>query len=227
MNRDKEFIDSQITIKDNKVYTKEIAIIEFPKRYVDRKLAVMDEKIYVTGIFSIIIGNKYSVSLIPTYIETNPFYIKEIVRDEVEYIQFHYAKNSIIIENTTVIRNKVLTYTVFEELFLKANTPWFIGYEDLNRILENMGYYADSKIGENNLINEIITSYITRDLKNKKVYHRLAIDKPYTYVSLSDVFYSTIGTSAKLSGSFFSSGLVSALTQPEKSPTKLEEIIRR
>jgi hypothetical protein len=227
MIRNKDTIRSHITLKDKQYITDTATIIEFPKRYLDKDLVTIGTKTYVYGIFAIIIGDTYSVSIIPSFIETSPLLVKEIVRDGIEYIQFHYGKNMVIIENDSVIRNKIYSYNIVEEFYLKGNVPWYIEYNDLNLIFSNLKYYADSDIGNSKLTNEVITSYITRDIKDKHVYHRLSNRKEYCYIALDDIYYATLGTINKLSGSYFDKGLVSALVQPEKSPTQLEKIIRK
>lgn len=227
MIRNKSLIQKHITLQNNQYVTDTLTILEFPKRYLDKDMATISDKTYVYGIFALIIGDTYSVSLIPSFIETNPLYIKEITRDNVEYVQFYYGKDMPVIENVQVIRNKVYTYNVLEEFYLRGNVPWFLAYDDLNTIFNNMRYYADSAIGDSKLTNEIITSYITRDATDKHVYHRLSKKPDHVYIALDDIYYATLGTVNKLSGSYFDKGLVSALVQPEKSPTKLEQIIRK
>jgi len=227
MLRNKSLIQKHITLQNNQYVTDTLTILEFPKRYLDKDLATLGAKTYVYGVFALIIGDAYSVSLIPSFIETNPLYIKEILRDNVEYVQFYYGKDMPVIENTQVIRNKVYTYNILEEFYLRGNVPWYIAYDDLNTIFNNMLAYADSAIGSSKLTNEIITSYITRDIIDKHLYHRLSKKPDYTYIALDDIYYATLGTVNKLSGSYFDKGLVSALVQPEKSPTKLEQIIRK
>lgn len=227
MKRNKDTISSHITLKDKQYITDAVTIIEFPKRYLDKDLATIGAKTYVYGVFAIIIDDTYSVSLIPSFIETSPLHIKEIVRDSIEYVQFHYGKGMPIIENNVVIRNKVYTYNILEELYLKGNVPWFIEYTDLNTIFSNMRYYADSGIGDSKVTNEIITSYIARDTQDKRLYHRLSKNKEHCFIALDDIYYATLGTVNKLSGSYFDKGMVSALVQPEKSPTNLEKIIRK
>lgn len=227
MIRNKKTIEQHVKLVDNKYVTDTLTVIEFPKRYLDKEIATIADKTYVYGIFAIIIGEVYSVSLIPSSIETNPLYIKENIRDNVEYIQFYYGKDMPIIENKNVIRNKVNTYNILEEFYLRGNIPWYIDYEDLNTIFNNMRYYADSAIGDTKLTNEIITSYIARDPSDMHIFHRLSKNKESVYIALDDIYYATLGTVNKLSGSYFDKGIVSALVQPEKSPTKLEQIIRK
>lgn len=227
MIRNKDTISKHITLKDKQYITDSPTIIEFPKRFLDKDLATIGAKTYVYGVFAIIIGDTYSVSIIPSFIETSPLHVKEVTRDNIEYVQFHYGKGMSIIENNSVIRNKIYTYNILEEFYLKGNVPWYIDYNDLNTIFSNMKYYADSNIGQSKLTNEIIVSYIARDTEDKTRYHRLSKNKDYCFIALDDIYYATLGTVNKLSGSYFDKGLVSALVQPEKSPTQLEKIIRK
>lgn len=227
MKRDPDFINSNLYIKDNKLYTKKKTIIEFPKQYGDKDLLTMEDNIFLFGVFAIIIDDKYSVSTIPTIIKTTPLVITEVVKDdEAEYIQFCYGKDAVIIENLDSIRNDILSYNVFELFYISGKIPWFLEYRDLVKLLDNMPRYADSGIGASFIANEVICSFLTRIKNDKTKFYRLDTTKPYTYVDLFNVYYSAISTLNKVAGSYFTEGLTSALVNKEKKPTRLENLVR-
>jgi len=226
LKRDKEFIKNNLYIKNNKVYTKEKTIIEFPLWYENKELLDIQDVTYLYGIFSIIIGDKYSVSIIPTYITTNPIIINEIERDGIIYGQFIYGKDDCIIDNTNVIKKELLSYNLFENFFIFAKIPWFINYEDLIKITDNIFKYAKSNLGENYLATELVASFISRDKTNKTVFHRQNLKNEIDYVDLTNVYYSALSTTTKLAGNYFTESLTSALVQKEEVPTKLENLVR-
>lgn len=225
--RDKDFMDSIVELKDGAYYCKEPVNIEFPKWYQDKQMFDIADNTYLYGIFSIHCGNKYSVSVIPTVLVTAPILITEVERFGEPYIQLRYGKGDRIIESEKVIQHSFLSYNFFDADFMQGKVPWFLTYEDLCRILDNMVQYAASNLGANLVSNEVVVSFITRLLKNKGVFYRLKPGEEYTFVDLMDVRYSTLSTLSKLAGNYFDEGLVSALVHQEKTPNKLENHVRK
>lgn len=226
MKRNSEFVASKLYTKDGKIYCKEKCIIEFPKWYQDKDLASIQEVAYIYGIFSIIIGDQYSVSVIPTLIATVPIMVNEVERNGVTYIQFLYGKDDPIIDNTKAVKHDILSYNFFETFYMYARIPWYIEYEDLLRIMDNLPKYAKSNVGDNFISNELTTSFITRNKDNKQEFFRQGNGKGYEYVDLMNVYYSALSTTNKIAGNYFQESLVSAIVQKEKQPTKLENLVR-
>jgi len=61
--------------------------------------------------------------------------------------------------------------------------------------------------------------------KDKTQFYRQGSGE-YEYVDLMSPYYSMTSTTAKISGGHFQQGLTSAIVQKEKSPTKLETLVR-
>lgn len=227
MKRDKAFIESKLYIKDDKIYTKEKTIIEFPKWYENKELLDIQDVTYLYGIFAIIIDNKYSVSIIPTLINTTPIIIREVERDNGIYTQFVYGKDDILIDNTNVVKKDLLSYNLFENFFIYAKAPWFIEYEDLIKILDNLYSYSNSNLGNNFVASELVTSFIARTKKDKTVFLRQNPSAEADYVDLTNVYFSALSTLNKVAGNYFTEGLTSALVQKEVAPTRLENLVRQ
>jgi hypothetical protein len=226
MKRDSEYFKKIIIKDNNKIITKENLKIEFPKRYIDKGLAKIGSNIEVYGIFALVKDDKYCISNIPAMVYTSPVIINERTVNEAEYVVFEYGSNSPIINDITVLKNNILTEALFQEFIINGKMPWFIEYEDVIVMFKNMVKYAASAIGENHVSSELITSYIARSKKDIKLFHRNAPNDEYIFAPLDDVFYSANSTFAKLAGNYFSDAIISAIKQPEKSPTKLEKLLR-
>ena len=224
--RDAKQISSQLYTKGEKIYCKQKTIIEFPKWYEDKELASIQEVAYIYGIFAIIIGDKYSVSVIPTLIPTIPILVNEIEREEVIYTQFVYGKDDCIIENINVVKHDILSYNFFETYFMYAREPWYVEYEDLIKIMDNLVPYAKSNVGDSHISSELVVSYITRSKGNRKQFYRQVEGKSkYEYVDLMNVYSSVFSTTNRLAGGYFTNGMVSSLVQPSKTVSKIETLV--
>lgn len=226
LKRDPQFIGSQLYREGDKLYCKDKCIIEFPKWYEDKELATIQDTVYFYGIFAILIGDKYSVSVIPTMCQTTPIMIKEIERDGVVYNQFIYGKDDCILNNLNVVKTELLSYNFFETFYMYARAPWFIEYEDLVRLMDNLPVYANSNVGGNFISNELTTSFITRSKADKKVFFRQDGSKGSEYVDLMNVYFSALSTTNKIAGNYFMESMTSAIVQPEAKTTKLEDLVR-
>ncbi len=230
LTRDKAFIEQNLIVKDNKVFTKEKLIIEFPKWYENKEFLDRQSVTYLYGVFAMIIGNKYSVSVIPTLITTQPIMVNEVEKEDGEYIQFIYGKGDCIIENINVVKKELLAYNLFENFFIYSRVPWFIEYEDLIRITDNLSNYAKSNLGNNQIAMELVISFIARCVEDKRLFFRQK-EKDYKstpeYVDLLNIYWSVRSSAGKLGGNYFSRSLVSAIVQPETEETKLEKLVRQ
>jgi hypothetical protein len=227
LKRNKDFISSKLYTKDGKIYCKEKCTIEFPKWYEDKELATIQDSVQFYGVFAIIIGDQYSVSIIPTLCQTTPIMVREIEREGIVYNQFIYGKDDCILDNVNVVKVEILSYNFFETYYMYARAPWYIEYEDLVRIMDNLPGYAKSNVGDNYISNEVVTSFITRSKADKKVFFRQNGTKGFEYVDLLSPYFSSLSTVNKLGGNYFTNSLVSAIVQPETSTTKLEEHVRQ
>lgn len=225
--RDKEFIISKLYEQDGKYCCKEACYIEVPLRYVNAGLLEIGIVCNLIGIYRLVIGDKYSVSVVPSFIRTAPYTIEEVKINEIEYYRLHYLKDYPVIENTEVLRKDILTYFIFDEFIMKGKVPWYLEYDDYGKIYDLAAKYAATGVGDNQAIIELLISYLTRQKNNLKEYARLNPLTPYKYVPLDSVYYSSPSTVNKLAGNRFSEGVVSAIVQRTNSASKVEELVRK
>lgn len=223
LERDPEFIKKHVSVKNDKVVTNAQTIIEFPQWYFEKGLAFQGEKVSFYGIFAMIIDGKYSVSIIPTTMVANPLILGTIKRGDVEYIQMSFAPGDTILESTDVVKEANKSQNMFKDFFMYSNIPWYVSYEDLAKIMNNLMPYAASRIGANPITNELLTSFVTRDATNPSRYYRQTTMKgDLMFVDIMDKFLSVKGTVNRLAGGYFQTGIVSALADPSEKPSNIE-----
>ena len=227
LKRDKDYVRSTITKKDDGYYTTKKTIIEFPKWYETKGLYEISDNTFVYGIFAMIVDDKYSVARIPTVINTTPLMVKEVERDGEVYIQLIYGPGDRIINGEKVLMQPFLSYEYFNGFYMLAKVPWFIDYEDLVFTMDNTTKYAGNNLGSNTVGNEVLATFISRQQENKHAFFRTdPKGKPY-FVGLMDVRFSALSTINKQAGNYPEESLVSALINKEKKPTTLENHVRR
>lgn len=227
MKRDKAYVESTISKKDDGYYTTKKTIIEFPKWYEEKGLYEISDNTFIYGIFAMIVDDKYSVSRIPTVVNTTPIMVKEIERDGDTFIQLIYGPGDKIINGYNVLMQPFLSYEFFNQFYMLAKIPWFMEYDDLIFVMDNTVKYAGNNLGSSAVGNEVLIAFISRDQNNKKKFFRSnPVGRPY-FTGLMDVRYSALSTVNKLAGNYPEESLVSALIIKEKKPTTLENHARR
>lgn len=214
------------------VLNKDLNVV-FPTRYINRRLAYMGDTVNVLGIFAIIDeNNNYAIMNIPSMIELTPSMSNEVNIDDDPYMLLEFNQNDVFTCNTSLLQEDGFIYDLFDDFFIQGNIPWYLDYEDLSNILILSQKYAGSRIGNNPLGLEILTSIAARVKTDKTVFYRtlsknidtMKKEKP-SYVALQNIFYTFSSTLAKTSGSYYKDGIVSAIVNKEKKKNQLEVIL--
>lgn len=227
LTRDPKFIKENIFKKDGKVYTKQKCSIEFPSWYIEKKLAYSEDNMLFYGVCVIIIGDKYSVSRIPTFLRSNPIRVSEIERQGMKFMKMDYGPGDEVLSTVMVVQEEVKSYDYLNNYLIYSRVPWFIEYDDYNFILGHLMKYAGSKVGLNPIANELNTSFVTRSAKDKLIYFRQTnLNVPYVYTDLMNLYYSVKSPVNKISGGYFQTGVVSALAIKSTEPSTAEKHLK-
>ena len=77
---------------------------------------------------------------------------------------------------------------------------------------------------------EILTSIVSRDPSNKRVYFRQILNKHEdinpAFIGLNNLYYSFDNTGAKILGNYFGEGVIAAIIDKEKKTSATSEILR-
>lgn len=221
--RDKNFMDSLISIKGDKVYCSKRCSIEFPSWYFDKNMGGMGRDISYIGIASIIVDNKYCITTIPTIVRSNPIDMSQVERGGQQYTRLEFGPGDPIFSNTHVVKETLMSYDFFNHFFLRTKVPWFIEYDDMVKLMNNLMYYAGSGVGKSPIGNELAVSFITRDAKNPENFFRqTGMTGEYVFIDLMDVYLSVRNVIDRLTGGYFKDALVGSLLDDPQDPTNLE-----
>lgn len=206
--------------------------VVFPDRYVNQELAFIGSTVKMVSIFAVVDKNRnYGVVLAPIFIELSPMNITSVDIDGSINKVLEFKKGDVFAGNRELILNEDFMYNLFDEFFLKGKIPWFLNYEHISNLFMEAKKYAGSKLGGNPLAMEILTAIICRVEGNKELFFRQVLEsnkskKKKTHVGLSNIYYSFDNTNSKINGSYYGSGVSSAIINQEKETTKVADVLR-
>lgn len=217
------------------VVTKDIKVI-YPERYESKNLAIVDNVVRLVSIFAILDdSNNYAVNNLPIFINLTPSNIDHVTINDELYTVLEFEEGSTYTESTELVINNKFLYDLFNLFYTNGKIPWFMSYNDLINIFSKTEKYANSDLGNNPIITEILASIVAKAPNDKTLLYREILEnnkkllesiKP-TYVGLMNPYYTFDNTVSKISGSYYTKGLMGALINKEKETTKIEEILRK
>ena len=229
LKRRPDVIKSYFNVKGNITTVNEDVIVVFPERYINRKLVIMGTNVSVVSCYAIIDNNNnYAVCSAPIFQTLSPTNMSDSVMNGVKFKVLYFDKGSVFIPNNKLIVRDSFIYELFDEFFVQGKIPWYINYTDISNLFLEADKYAGSRVGDDPLIYEILTSIISRSKDDKKEYFKNNIteDLQPAYVGLNNPYYSFNNTGARIIGSRFGTGLNVALVEPEKKTSETTDILR-
>lgn len=220
---------------DGSISTSKTVKIYVPERYTERQLATVASDTYIVGYFAMVLEDKYyTVSKILAPMRIKPTVISTVKFDGADYLEFQFDAGSVVIADSQLVRDDILTYRIFNEFVSKGHVPWFIDYRlDLGGLFDSSAKFAGVNFGANRVVLEIIAAAITRVKSQPTKYYRHAIQNTEDLtriepvnIPLRSVSYGATNTTSKLVGSYFGDGLTAALVNPADKVERIETILR-
>jgi hypothetical protein len=229
----KKVQDSLQELPDLRLVTLTGCKIYIPVRFAERGLAEIGNDTYICGVYAIVVEDKYyAVSTVNAMLRIEPSTVLKIKIHGDEYFEFTFNPGATVVSTLNLVRTDTLVYRIYDEIIAKGKVPWYLGYEELGKIFDTARYHAGANIGGNSEVTELIISIIARDPKDKINYYRTVAQtdalrdsiKP-AFISLRSVEYASTNTTTKLAGSYFGTGVISALVNPSERKERLESIL--
>ena len=234
--RDPERVKAQrVLLPNGSVVTKQGCKIYFPVRFTERFLANVGAEIRVVGLYAMVVEDKYySTCNVNAMMQITPSTINKVKFGNEDFYECVFDKGAVVIPSIDLVKQDVLVYRIYDELFSKGNVPWYVSYEDLGYIFATAKKHANANIGQDSMVTQLLVSLISRDPTDRNKYYRATIksrreliDRPPAFIPLKSVTYAATNTTNKIAGSYFSVGVKSALVSPAERVEKIEEILRR
>lgn len=224
-----------LVTKGNKVIAKEKVTIYIPEYFTRSALADIGSDIYIVGIFAMVLDDgSYAKSNTPAKLRISPIYTRELKIGAMDYLGFVFESGSTVIENTDLFKDNSLLYLVFNDILSKGRMPFQLSYDDVGDIFAKAKEFTGSGIMDNWEVMAILISMLARDPDDPNRQFRERVKSfndadsltPY-WSPIRSVQFMATNTMSKLAGSYFSDGLVSALTTETKEVEPIESILRR
>lgn len=231
LKRDLNKVLSQLFVSGNTVMTKSYCKIQVPKRFEDRDLCIIGRQISVYGLFALILEDgSYAVRNTMAMMQIEPYKTETVLVNGVEYYEFHFYPNSVVISNTSLVKEATVVYYVMDELIFQGKIPWYIGYEDMAKILDSSSKHAGSSVNSTLETIEMIDSAIARESDDLLKPYRYSASQgskaAMSFVPMVNVYFSAAGTVNKLGGNYFQDGVIAALVNPSTETSTVEEVLR-
>lgn len=208
--------------------------IYVPKRFEDKRLAIIGSEVQISGIYAMVTEDGFyavSKALAMMYIKPTSTTLVDVAGDAC--YEFSFDKGSTVVESVDLVKKSGICYQVYDEIIAKGNIPWFFSGEDVATLFLTSQYHAGVKLSVNNAPMEIIAAAISRDPNDPKNYYRFrikSIDEQYKipprFIAFRNVIYGATNTTARLMGSYFDDGLMSALVNPSEQTENVENFLR-
>lgn len=228
---------SQNLIKDSsgRIICKKPCRIIFPNRFIEAKIANIGVNTYCYGLFAVVLENgEYDVFNLMAFIELTPYRYGKVNFGEDEYEELFFEAGSQVFRTSHLVMKDTLAWNAVNEFIFNAKVPWYVSPDDLARIYRNSRKYAGSSVGDVPETMEMLVAIITRNAKNRMVQTRTTAESlkdfevdNVDFVPLKSVFEAVPTAVDKLTGSYLSDGIVSALTKRNTKAGKIEEILRK
>lgn len=206
--------------------------IIFPERWVAKELAELGETVHLIGYFAVVdaLGN-YGKMMIPAVVRTQPDRISKVVIDGDPYVKMEYDPGSNLISNMQVVRDDNLVYYIYSEFFEKARIPFYFDYAECAKFFTESQKYNGFKLGYDPAALEFLVAFMHRNPDNIGESFRHRPDaksgkvKP-SIMGLNDVTTGSNNFITKVTKSYTTSGITSALNNPARRAERIETMLR-
>lgn len=207
--------------------------IYIPTRYEDKGMIRFGEENYIVGVFGLFSGSHYSVSKIVGMVNIGSPKLTKVIIDEIEYYKADFTKGQVVIKRDKIITSNKIPFRLFNDIISRGYVPFYLNYDDIGTLLNTGKKYSAVGFCDKVDVFETITSLIARESSMSEKFYRQSVKgyddlskQPPQMNALYNVNYSASNTLSKITGSYFTDGVTSALINSTKKVERIESILR-
>jgi hypothetical protein len=203
--------------------------LRIPLSFKKHGAITIGDTVTTPGVLDMIINDKYRTGLnILASITIEPSDISEMTYNGVEYLVLKLKNGDKFMSSYRVIRDSQIVYVLWTEWITNGNVGYWLTYDDLLKLFNNVEELTGSGIGVSRSVYEGIISHIARDKNNLALQYRLTdMKKPMRLVALNSVSHAPTGALARINGAYFrDAGMTSALRYRIDQTQPFEDLLR-
>lgn len=218
---------------DYKWVTKKECRILFPETWVGRELAWVEGDIRVLTKFMLKIDDEYAVINECAYMPLTPDSIFSVDIDGVSHYELVFFAGSVVCPNLNLVINDNILYYISDEFLTKMRKPVYFNYSDMATMFLNSQWHTKLQLANNNTILELWIATLARWSQDQMIQYRYkaksmkdSLVDPPAWISFKSPVYMANSTLSKVSGAFFTDGMMSAITTESQVVEPLEALVR-
>jgi len=211
------------------IFTGKKLEVWIPKVYQERDLLTIGDDVSTLGIFQLRIDDALSATMMILSRVTIEFLsVRTEVEDEFEYIVLSLEKDSVFISNIFLVKDNNLIYSIFVTFLALGKIPPFLTYNIIQSLFDNDKKHCGIDLKVNHSIYEMIYAHMFRSNEDPYMFYRhTPMNKPPVIVPIHQISHGPISTSARITGSYLTEGMTSALVDDtEHRPSLVENLLR-
>lgn len=228
LKRNPNLIKENLIVSGSQVFAKQACSILIPYNYLNYRMASISDKISILAVAAVVIGGEYGVLNGCASITITPSTTRQVKIGGAEFLEFGFEQGSVVIPDTTIVKDSDLLYEMNKYFYSFGRIPWFLNYDDVGFLFAYHREYGGLNISPNNVPFEIVTSVICHDYADKFKYYRHGeMKQSPMVVPFNSVLYNSTNATAKLLGANLEEGITSALISPSTKSEPIENLLRK
>lgn len=237
--RDSEKVVSEGLVDlETMVVAKKPLKLSFPEYFLGKKLAIFGSEIYISGVFSLIMDDKYfSVSNSPSMIKTDPSEYKVVKVNGISYYELSYEPGDAIIADKNMIKSADVASALYSLFVDQGKNPWFYrsnnsNIDDKLSLFVNCGEYAGMVIGDGIAPMAMIIAATQKSSVTKDTPFRLYLNNntgdivPAAHAGLNNIEFIASSTMSRITSPYYNDTIGAALLNPTNTIEGLELVYR-
>lgn len=232
--RDADKIRASLKEVNGQIIALKECTITFPVRFETIGLASVGSNTSFYGLFKIAtVDGYYAIHNCMATLHSDPDSVETVTHDDGEpYYVLTYKPGSVVITDTELLQDKNIVTKVYKEFITRGKVPYYITYDDMNKVFDTVKSYAGENIGNTYELLAVPISIIARNPNDLNQYYREILDEVDpsvvlpVYVPASSVNFSANSAMTKITGGYFYSGVVSAINNPTDETEAIDHILR-
>ena len=210
------------------IFTGERCTVNILQKFENYQTLSVTEVVNTIGVFDMEVDGKQTGMFLVGRITMEPTDVKNVVIDNVPYVQLTFYKGDVFMRSTKVVVEDKLSFYVWLEYIKYSNTLKAMSYEDQATIFDKIRISCGQTFPVDHSVYETIFAHLSRSAKDFTIpFRNTDMKEDFRRIKLSDVAHAARSTTARIVGAYFKAGINAALDNPNDLNSKIEDLLRQ